>query len=32
MASQASRVMGGLKAIGGTPDPQVPGERMVLKD
>lgn len=31
MASRASRVMGGLKAIGATPDLQGPGERMVLK-
>lgn len=31
MVSQASRVMRGLKEIGGNPDPQVLGERMVLK-
>lgn len=31
MVSQASRVMWGLKVIGGNLDPQVLGERMVLK-
>lgn len=31
MVSQASRVMRGLKEIGGNPDLQVLGERMVLK-